>query len=219
MKFNLSEQTKRKIQRRIPTIAKNIHEANLGGNPSLPSGSPGPLRGRIGTVVDNVLSGMGRVAAAAAAAGKQVVQKHLDAAGEIQKNTARQIQRDVLDPHFARHLGVSVQEFRRIRDEVPDTVPTPPSTHVRDAAGNMVFNPNYTSQMDRHKAAMEDFMRKQQQKAAVAGLEARNRTLGRTSEQIYGRTVNVAPNPYNVAAPGTPAHPTQVTIGGILRKP
>lgn len=201
MKFNLSEQTKRKIKKRIPKMAKEIHE------------------GRFMDIVRGGVDLAARVGKAGLEAGIQAAKSNFAAAEEIQKQTARQIQRDVLDPHFARHLGTSVQEFRRIRDEVPDTAPTPPSTHVRDAAGNMVFNPNYTSQMDRHKAAMEDFMRKKQQTAAVEALSQRHRTLGRTSEEIYGRTVNVAPNPYNVATPGTPAHPTQVKIGGILRKP
>lgn len=201
MKFNLSEQTKTKIKKRIPKIAKEIHE------------------GRFMDIVRSGVDLAGRVGKAGLEAGKQVVQSDLAAAKEIQKQTARQIQRDVLDPHFARHLGVSVAEFRRIRDEVPDAQPVAPSTHIRDASGNLVFDPNYPAKMDRHKAAMEDWHRKQQQKSAVAGLEQRHRTLGRTSEEIYGRTVNVAPNPYNVATPGTPAHPTQVKIGGILRKP
>ena len=228
MKFNLTEQNKRKIQKRIPRMAKTIREGRFVD--MLQAGADFATR-KIIDAKNSAVSGLqsaagvaGRAAEATYAAGKaaggmaiqagkQYAAKQWDIAGENQEKRAEQFQRDVLDHHFANHLGVSVQEFRRVRDDVPSTMPTPPSTHVKDPnTGGLIPNPQYAVEMQRHKAEMEDYNTKQYHTSAIASLIDRDRTLGRAHEQLYGR---MRIDPRNRNAP--PNNMTQV--GGILKRP
>lgn len=214
--MNINESTERYIRKQIPFISKNIYEANLGGNPRLPGGSPGPLRGRIGTVVDNVLGGLGRVAAGGARALGRGIKRQFEVGKELQKQTARQVERDVYDHHMSKAVGVTVQEFRRLRDQVPEKKPLPPSQFIVNATGQSVLDPNYMAKLDRHNAAMEDWKRKQAQNMAIASVVNKDKSLGALHSQLYGRMVSFRPDPYNVATPGTPANITRFKIGGTL---
>lgn len=208
MKYNLTEQTRRKIKKNIPRMAKDIHENRImnalgaiGGFIRQKATSGIAAARRAGSaaidITRDVGSATGRIGRDLAVrgfqAGKESLKRDLDAVRHDQRMANRQLMHS-LDSRYARHFGMSTQDFRRLHYEVPDTAPTPPPTHVRDPSGQLIANPHYAAMAERHKSDMEDYQKKQQIKQGIASINQKDRTLGRSYESIFGYDI---PDPRN----------------------
>lgn len=163
----INEQLERELRLRIPSMARNIHEGILGAIKSAASGI--------------------------ANAGIEF------AKGEYKKAAALNLERDkrlrdnVLADLHANRLDISKKELIRLRDEVPDAHPTRPErmiddpNHAGPGPAPRIPNPKFSDEMDKYLVAKDDWHAKQKMKAAVAGINATDRNIGRFAETLQGK--------------------------------
>jgi hypothetical protein len=163
----ISEQVESELRSRIPSMAKNVHEG--------------------------ILSGIANVGRGLVDAGKKMVSIELQRGAQRSLDRQKHIQDNILGSHYADKMGVSMKEFKRVRDEVSSTPPTAPLLRIPDpnhtgpGPAPDIANPNYAAQHDIYTNKLDDYYRKVHQQNMVAGINKTNRTIGRAAERLEGR--------------------------------
>jgi len=162
----INEHLEQELRSRIPSMVRNIHE-----------GIWGAVKGAAGAI---------------ATAGKEFIKKEYRNAAHLNLERQTRLRDTMLASHYADRLGVSVQEFKRLRDLDPNE-PTPPPIKIPDpnhtgpGPAPDIVNPNYKDKYELFKSAHEDWRRHKHQQAQVVGINQRDRNIGRVAERLEGK--------------------------------
>lgn len=162
----INEHLEQELRSRIPFMVRNIHEGLWQG----------------------IKTAAGRLASA----GKEFVKSEYKKAAHLNLEREQRLRDTMLASHYADRLGISTQEFKRLRDLDPNEpqkplfqIPDP--NHTGPGPAKLIANPNFKTEHEIWQAKHEDWRKHKQQQAQVAGINARDRNIGRVAERLEGK--------------------------------